>query len=624
MDFLKCKMTKLLNELDLQLSDLEEEVSFGDKTKSSIERLALTERLSRMSEWCDTISPVRKANKSLWDSQDGKSPLKVHPRDASSYSDIEVEKSLWVKSQENEIMKSELDSNNSLIKQLKQSLSDLRKEANFKDQALERLRKHLRSFETRAEKLERLANKYKKKLLSVKKMSQTCGQSETSEDRHSAEALVNAIERRVQALKEEYEQAYTAKVLELNSQMNYKVIGLKETYEVALQSLRTAHESQIKRLEEAIQKQSAEAPLPFCSRLAVHGCEGLSIMPGNKEKVKNESVDMRAIWKVESELEELTHMHLKACRKIHSLQEDSQLLLIKQDALAEENLSLRGQLTQAESDLEAEAKARWTALSTNEQLRRELFEAENKAKSIEKLWEDKFVEQKHTHFKSLAFHETQLEQALKNYEEVRSKLAILKSKKGNRIDKTELKDSMTQTKDLMGDAWDLLSLCLDFEMKLESLKNDAKALLEYCENSHLGRRPSISDNIEGSDAPSLYMQVRSLKSTIENRLSELLARIDAFQEDKKADRTRLLGSGRDFSSLECSQDPEKLAVSRSYETPDLKGFDRIKWTHKRFSTFRNIENLQLDFGLVDETNLFNKPSPSFCENQIRKDPHFAF
>mmetsp|Transcript_13085 Transcript_13085/g.24457 ORF Transcript_13085/g.24457 Transcript_13085/m.24457 type:complete len:633 (+) Transcript_13085:3-1901(+) len=625
-------MTELLNELNLQLSDSEDNISFGDKLKSLSEtgdRLAHTTPLRGLSDWSQAISPVRKGKKSFWESQDEKSPLKASNRDTSYYSDIDADKCIWLKSQENEILKSELDSSVSVIQQLKRSLTDLRKESNFKDSAVEKLRKYLKAFELRTEKLEKLAAKYKKKLISVKRMSQNCMSMNTamgdiSSDRPSAESLVQAIEKRVEDLKCEYEQAYTNKVIELNSQMNSKIFSLKQTYDDSLSKLREVHQEQIKRLEVEIKK--TEEPPIRQMKLSVQKCSEAKIDPEKKEKTRNESLDLRELWKSESVIEEMKHNHMKACRKIKALQDSSLLLQQQHGSLVEENLRLNDEISNLKIDYESEVKARINLQILIDKMRIELVEAELQVKNSEKQWQEKLVDQKKTHFSSLASHESQLEQALHNYEEVCKQLAVIKSKKFSKdcLERPQMKDAMLQTEEDSGkETWDLLSLCLEFETKLDSLKADAKALLEYCENSHFGRKASVSESIDTSEAPSLYMQVRTLKSTVETKLSELLARIDAFQEDKKIDRTRLLSVDREFSCLDYTQERiDPLMLSGRFETPDLKRTEKQSWTHKRLSTIRTIEQLNLDFDCVDDTNLFNKASPSFCDVLTGAKPSF--
>jgi chromosome segregation ATPase len=595
-------MSDLLNDLIMTLSDSDDDISFGDRIKSlvDIRNLSVTPgRSLRGTEWTEVISPVRRSKSSFWDSHEERSPLKVALKDSSNYS--ESDRNSWLKGQDNELLRAELDSTVGVVAQLRKSLADLRKEASFKDDAVLKLRQYLRTIEDRAVKLERQAGKYKKKLLRVKRMSQTCAPdlAQSRIGRSSAEEFVQTIERRVEDLKREYEQAYSTKVLELNHQMNARALALQKAYDVSLNEL---HKSQV------VTQTCPAGMQTEAVKLAVQSCSGVFCGGISKEKT-----ELR--WKTEMKQEELRDAYLKARRKIIALREGSHLSQQRQDSLEQENTRLSDEISQLKAQLDSQAQARAELEGTVHKLRLSLSEAEDEMRVREKRWKKRLVEQQRTHVTSLSSHESQLEQAIHNYEAVCKTLAGLKARTSG-APRPDFKDAIVQTdEDCWSDNWELMSLCLKFEAALESLKSDAKGLLTYCESTQFGKK-GITERLEGNETPSLYLQIRTLKSTVETKLSELLARIDAFQEDKKVDRTRLFSTGRSLHSHDYTHGLP-LTVDNSFESPDMISTGKIDWTHRRLSTIRAIEQLHLDFDCIDDTSLFNKPSPSFCDSVSR-------
>jgi chromosome segregation ATPase len=259
-------------------------------------------------------------------------------------------------------------------------------------------------------------------------------------------------------------------------------------------------------------------------------------------KVTKEKTEQR--WKTEKEQEELRDAYLKARRKIIALVEESRLFQQRQDSLEQEITKLHAKTKQLKAQLDSEALARAELEGTADKLRLSLSVAEDGVRVKEK---KRLVEQQNTLVTSLSTHEGQLEQAILNYEAVCKTLAVMEAK-ASEARRPEFKDAMGQTEDCWSDNWELMSLCLKYEATLESLKRDAKGLLIYCETTQFGRK-GIAERLEGNETPSLYLQIRTLKSTVETKLRKLLACIDALQEDKKVDRTRLFSTGRGFPRL---------------------------------------------------------------------------
>jgi hypothetical protein len=159
-------MRDLLNDLIITLSHSDDDVSFGDRIKYlvGIRNLSVTPKLSlRGTEWAGVISPVRKCKSSFRGSHEERSPLKVALKDSCNYSEVESDRGVWLKGQENEALRVELDSLVGVTAQMRKSLTDLRKEAKCKDEVVLKLRQYLKTIEDRAMKLERQAGKYKKK-----------------------------------------------------------------------------------------------------------------------------------------------------------------------------------------------------------------------------------------------------------------------------------------------------------------------------------------------------------------------------------------------------------------------------------------------------------------------------